>query len=173
MINVLMANVLIVMPDVAVLCTQYANLFQVQVAFKGAVYSVKLGIEFFILNQLVEAVGLDSRSGVNVAYGSAATGAKSKVTYNENAATDNVDLDILANPGNKLAHMVPGTRHSVGVASHPISTPLHADQIRVTKTLETRVHDKGVQDGSGGTIWSGKGRTSAASSEVEFAKRGY
>lgn len=69
-------NVLLILMDVALLCTEYANLYEIQIALKGkrsayhlvyvfifftdvnclntgAVYSVKLRLEFAILNQLI------------------------------------------------------------------------------------------------------------------------
>jgi hypothetical protein len=55
-------NILVIILDIAVMCTQYAGLFQLHVVFKGAVYSIKLFVEFFVLNQLTEvcSVGLSS-----------------------------------------------------------------------------------------------------------------
>jgi len=57
-------NILVIILDIAVMCTQYAGLFQLHVVFKGAVYSIKLFVEFFVLNQLTEvcSVGLSSGS---------------------------------------------------------------------------------------------------------------
>jgi hypothetical protein len=58
-------NILVIVLDIAVMCTQYAGLFQLHVVFKGAVYSIKLFVEFFVLNQLTEvcSVGLSGESG--------------------------------------------------------------------------------------------------------------
>jgi hypothetical protein len=50
-------NVLVILLDIAVMCTQYAGMYQVHVAFKGAIYSVKLVLEFFVLNQLADVSG--------------------------------------------------------------------------------------------------------------------
>lgn len=52
--NLIYVNVLVIILDIAVMCTQYAGLYKVHVVFKAAVYSVKLFVEFFVLNQLTE-----------------------------------------------------------------------------------------------------------------------
>ena len=52
--NLIYVNVLVIVLDIAVMCTQYAGLFEVHVVFKAAVYSVKLFVEFVVLNQLTE-----------------------------------------------------------------------------------------------------------------------
>lgn len=48
-------NVAIILMDIAVLVLQYMDLYDVQVMFKDAVYSLKLKLEFVILNQLKDA----------------------------------------------------------------------------------------------------------------------
>jgi hypothetical protein len=47
-------NLLIIFMDMALLVTEYANLYEIQTTLKGAVYGVKLKLEFIILNQLME-----------------------------------------------------------------------------------------------------------------------
>jgi len=51
--NLILANVLVVALDVTLLVTQYTNNFDIQTTYKPVVYSVKLKIEFIVLNQLV------------------------------------------------------------------------------------------------------------------------
>jgi hypothetical protein len=46
-------NVLIVLLDLTLLATEYAGHYEIQVLYKGALYSAKLKLEFRILNQLV------------------------------------------------------------------------------------------------------------------------
>jgi len=46
-------NVLIILMDISLLCTEYANLYEIQITMKGAVYGFKLRLEFTILNQLM------------------------------------------------------------------------------------------------------------------------
>src|SRR4051795_10488219 len=59
-------NVLIIFLDVTLLATEYANLFEIEGIYKVTVYSIKLLLEFSILNQLMEvAQGSASVSGTN------------------------------------------------------------------------------------------------------------
>ncbi|EON69096.1 hypothetical protein W97_08409 [Coniosporium apollinis CBS 100218] len=59
-------NVLIILMDIALLALEYRNVTVYQQSFKGVVYSVKLKLEFAVLNQLVEVVrpggGMGSQS---------------------------------------------------------------------------------------------------------------
>ncbi|KAI9760569.1 MAG: hypothetical protein M1840_002384 [Geoglossum simile] len=53
MTHLIYVSIFVIFLDISILCIQYANFFEIQVVYKGAVYSVKLFIEFFILNQLM------------------------------------------------------------------------------------------------------------------------
>lgn len=55
--NLIYVNILVIILDIAVMCTQYVGMYEVHVVFKAAVYSVKLFVEFFVLNQLTEITG--------------------------------------------------------------------------------------------------------------------
>lgn len=56
MLHLVWVNVFIIFLDVALLSTEYANLFTIQTVFKAAIYSIKLRFEFVVLNQLMEIV---------------------------------------------------------------------------------------------------------------------
>ena len=56
MYHLVWVNIFIIFLDMALLATEYANLFTIQTVFKAAVYSVKLRLEFVVLNQLMELV---------------------------------------------------------------------------------------------------------------------
>jgi len=59
-------NILIIFLDITLLATEYANLFEIEGIYKATVYSIKLLLEFSILNQLMEvAQGGASVSGTN------------------------------------------------------------------------------------------------------------
>ncbi|KKY30767.1 putative integral membrane protein [Diaporthe ampelina] len=47
-------NVMVVVLDITILALEYAGLYVIQTAYKGMVYSVKLKLEFSILNSLVD-----------------------------------------------------------------------------------------------------------------------
>ncbi|PYH48880.1 uncharacterized protein BP01DRAFT_371099 [Aspergillus saccharolyticus JOP 1030-1] len=49
-------NVTMLLMDLVLLCLQYANYYAVQISLKGAVYSIKLKLEFAVLGRLVAVV---------------------------------------------------------------------------------------------------------------------
>jgi hypothetical protein len=51
--HLIYVNVIIVVLDITILALEYSGLYDVQTVYKGLVYSVKLKIEFSILNRLV------------------------------------------------------------------------------------------------------------------------
>src|SRR5438046_10416498 len=53
MMHLIYVNVLIILMDITLLCTEYANLYDIQITYKGALYSIKLRLEFAVLNQLM------------------------------------------------------------------------------------------------------------------------
>ncbi len=56
MLHLVWVNVFIIFLDMALLSTEYANLFTIQTVFKAVIYSIKLRFEFVVLNQLMEIV---------------------------------------------------------------------------------------------------------------------
>lgn len=80
-------NVMVVVLDITILALEYAGLYVIQTAYKGMVYSVKLKLEFSILNSLVEMtrahrnarIGVPTGAGVfEGGYGNNANGALGK-----------------------------------------------------------------------------------------------
>jgi hypothetical protein len=51
--HLILINILIVFLDISLLITEYTNNFDIQTTYKTAVYSIKLKMEFNILNQLL------------------------------------------------------------------------------------------------------------------------
>ncbi|KAH8648202.1 hypothetical protein BGZ60DRAFT_390730 [Tricladium varicosporioides] len=54
MSHLIYVNVIIVILDITILGLEYSGLYDIQTAYKGLVYAVKLKLEFSILNRLVE-----------------------------------------------------------------------------------------------------------------------
>ncbi|AEO61383.1 hypothetical protein MYCTH_2311483 [Thermothelomyces thermophilus ATCC 42464] len=54
MTHLVVVNAVIVVLDITILALEFAGLYAIQTAYKGFVYSIKLKIEFSILNRLVE-----------------------------------------------------------------------------------------------------------------------
>jgi hypothetical protein len=50
--HLIYVNILVIFMDVTLLCFEYADLYDIQITYKGTVYSIKLRLEFAILNQL-------------------------------------------------------------------------------------------------------------------------
>ncbi|KAK3348671.1 hypothetical protein B0T25DRAFT_227560 [Lasiosphaeria hispida] len=62
-VHLLIVNVIIVLLDINIMALEYANLHDIQTSYKTLVYSVKLKIEFSILNRLVELTRATARMG--------------------------------------------------------------------------------------------------------------
>lgn len=61
--HLIFVNLVVLILDISVLCTQFAGHYEIQTTYKTAVYSVKLKIEFSILNRLVDIVKNKDISG--------------------------------------------------------------------------------------------------------------
>lgn len=55
--HLVLVNVTVLIFDITLLATQFSGNYEVQTPYKAAIYSVKLKIEFSVLNRLVEFVG--------------------------------------------------------------------------------------------------------------------
>jgi hypothetical protein len=51
-IHLIAVNIIIILMDITLLGTEYADQYQIQTTYKGALYSIKLVMEFSILEQL-------------------------------------------------------------------------------------------------------------------------
>ena len=51
--HLILVNVLVVAMDASLLVTEFTNNFEIQTTYKTVVYSIKLKLEFFVLNQLL------------------------------------------------------------------------------------------------------------------------
>ncbi|RDW87459.1 hypothetical protein BP5796_03153 [Coleophoma crateriformis] len=56
MSHLIYVNILVILMDITLLCTEYMNMYEIQTLFKSAIYAVKLRLEFAILNQLRESL---------------------------------------------------------------------------------------------------------------------
>ncbi|KAK4084856.1 hypothetical protein Purlil1_10076 [Purpureocillium lilacinum] len=52
--HLLLVNIFVILLDIPILCLEYTDTYDLQTAYKAFVYSVKLKMEFRILNRLVE-----------------------------------------------------------------------------------------------------------------------
>ena len=65
MYQILTINVIIIVMDVALLATAFANLYLIETTLKGVVYSIKLKLEFAVLGKLVQIVKVRTSSKNN------------------------------------------------------------------------------------------------------------
>jgi hypothetical protein len=192
MSHLIYINIFIIILDIIVLVTEYAGLFDIQVTFKGAVYSVKLRMEFAVLNELMRV---------------ASGGARSKSvewlsSYGNGTNRGEVALDTFDSTGGRGggASKTGGTdglgySYSAGKgASSQYPTTTDSDKSSVVKTTEVVVNssnrgvtqtqypvpeiDDGEFQGQRRVGHRGHGTTnlhriSPASSEVGFAGRGF
>ncbi|KAH8667524.1 hypothetical protein BGZ60DRAFT_505769 [Tricladium varicosporioides] len=63
--HLIYVNVIIVLLDITILGLEYSGLYDIQTTYKGLVYSVKLKLEFSILNRLVELTKSTKSSSYN------------------------------------------------------------------------------------------------------------
>ncbi|KAF2133924.1 hypothetical protein P153DRAFT_280794 [Dothidotthia symphoricarpi CBS 119687] len=66
MYQLLAINVLIIILDLSILSVEFANLYLIETSLKGAVYSIKLKLEFSVLGKLVQLVRVRSTSNNSV-----------------------------------------------------------------------------------------------------------
>jgi hypothetical protein len=138
-------NIFIIFLDMALLATEYANLFTIQTVFKAAVYSIKLRLEFVVLNQLMELV-----KGSTLTY-EMSNNPSNK--YGSARATPNNLLESgqgkPSGDGATSGWMAPNHSYSVSAsANKEISTNKELDfqgegpgDIGVVRTTEVLVHD--------------------------------
>ncbi|KAM0326520.1 hypothetical protein ACHAQA_006389 [Verticillium albo-atrum] len=178
--HLIYVNILVVLLDVSILALEFANLYDIQTAWKPLVYSAKLKLEFSILNRLVQLTR-NSRNG-------------SSYTRSRNATHGGgVALETFNGERNKQLgdEGEPTAEYEVHVGRGKNSEPNYGQDTNVVKTTEITVQshrrrrnsdiDLESLDGrSGITGESGagqardpvRGSASSASSEVQFAKFG-
>lgn len=83
--HLIIVNVMVLIFDITLLAVQFSGHYEIQTTYKTAVYSVKLKIEFSVLNRLVDVVKngnlVRNRSGVWAPSFSLSTWARSKKTH--------------------------------------------------------------------------------------------
>lgn len=177
--HLIWVNIFIIVLDVALLGTEYANLFSIQTVFKAAVYSLKLRFEFVVLNQLMDIVQ-GRASAFDISANAASSGA-----YGTQRSAPKIQLDNMN--GRHTREKSYSVFASKGISS-PVATP-SADGVLMTtevhvhhanpKGSEPRYgpsHDDYIGPGHGDVITTqAEERASSparSSAEVEFAGKG-
>lgn len=65
MLHLIIVNIVIILMDITLLCTEYADLYEIQITFKGTLYSIKLRLEFAVLNSLMSLTSASNSTDEN------------------------------------------------------------------------------------------------------------
>lgn len=175
--HLIWVNALVIVLDITILALEYGGLYEIQTAYKGMVYSVKLKLEFTILNDLANTTKSRQASPGYAPYCSthhahAVTGGVQLTTYTSNkSALTNDEQDPY------------GERVNAGLAEPYRGTDTSLRGFRVTRnavpgTEGTGRIDKRADDCSlGGFSMSNlavndSARVETSSSETPFAHEG-
>jgi hypothetical protein len=168
MLHLIYVNILIMFMDITLLSMEYANLYEIQITFKGTLYSIKLRLEFTVLNSLMSLT--NSNNSDEVHYSHSATRNIGLETLNGNTRADGYNAEALP------------ASYSV-FASRSHNSPFAGDMEDnvVMKTTEVAVRtemvERDVEEKDNGPesakVRRHRPNPSPASSEVEFAHDGF
>ncbi|KAG8672933.1 hypothetical protein FPOAC2_06352 [Fusarium poae] len=168
--HLIIVNILVILLDVSILALEFANLFDIQTAWKPLVYSVKLKLEFSILNRLVELTRGRNESSYGPSHGA--------------TQHDEIGLETINRDRRKQFTGAQGTitgDYEVRVGKGDDNHRVFDNDTDLIKTTEITVHSERYpvhgRDSSEGESPEGRqhmprGSASSASSEVQFAKYG-
>ncbi|KAJ2903076.1 integral membrane protein [Zalerion maritima] len=190
MMHLIYVNTIIVILDVTILALEYAGLYSVQTTYKGMVYSIKLKLEFGILNRLVELTR-STRSG---RAGGAGAGAGSSYSHNQSRARcpsrgggsgGDIDLDTFgasSQAGNQMQRTVVKCKAAhTGRAARGSEEDdfgfCDIDGVVVTTDIHVQTDKAGKEDVKDGvseaeTPAAEARAASKSSSEIQFAQLG-
>jgi hypothetical protein len=171
MLHLIYVNVLIILMDITLLCTEYANLYEIQITFKGTLYSIKLRLEFAVLNSLMSLTRPNnSDEARDTQYTHSATRNVGLETFNGNPRTDAQNTEAF-----------PASYSVFATRSHSI--PFTGEENVVMKTTEVAVRTEMVEtegeeeeknhEPNSPKVHRHRPNPSPASSEVEFARDGF
>lgn len=164
--HLIYVNIIVILLDVTILALEFANLYSIQTAWKPLVYSIKLKLEFSILNRLVDL----TRGGRNGSSYTRSQGAHDVAleTFNGERSRHVTGKDGQAAPEYEV-------RVGKGDQSHGDSHAHGPDSYM--KTTEITVHTHRRQSNSDGDSeiiqvapHKANGDASSTSSEVQFAR---
>jgi hypothetical protein len=171
MLHLIYVNVLIILMDITLLCTEYANLYEIQITFKGTLYSIKLRLEFAVLNSLMSLTrSNNSDEARDAQYTHSATRNVGLETFNGNPRPDAQNDEAF-----------PASYSVFAARSH--NSPFTGEDNVVMKTTEVAVRTEMVDtegeeeeknhEPNSPKVHRHRPNPSPASSEVEFAHDGF
>ncbi|KAF5021634.1 hypothetical protein F66182_6334 [Fusarium sp. NRRL 66182] len=181
--HLLWVNLFVILLDISILALEFADLYEIQTAWKPLVYSIKLKIEFSILNRLVDMAqaGRAGRGGSSYVQSQAATHA------------DEVGLETVnAERGNQLQNVSGQCTgdYEVHVRKGADGDPVQGYESSLAKTTAAAVHSQrypsrddhhkvSSADRSPGSLGQTRGMkrrsasssaSASSSSEIQFAR---
>lgn len=164
--HLIWVNVLVVFLDITILALEFTNLFEIQTAWKPLVYSIKLKLEFSILNQLVSL----TRGG---------TSNNSYYTRSQGRGHGN-DIAMETFNGQRSRHFTVADEpeYEIRIGKGEINPVPPAPNAYPTKTTEITIHTQsrpqhGSRDSDDNSEVPDREREDvcSTSSEVHFARR--
>ncbi|KAJ4175691.1 hypothetical protein NW767_015699, partial [Fusarium falciforme] len=164
--HLIYVNIVVILLDITVVALEFANLYDVQTAYKPLVYSIKLKIEFSILGRLVELTQSSTRGS---SYTRSGTAAMALDTFAADGAGGSRRIDL---EGIGETH-VSGERNDRNLEPST-TTIVRTTEITVQSDPHWRSRDQDMEslDGKSGittkSIVDEEGPSSSASSERHF-----
>lgn len=167
--HLIWVNVLVVLLDITILALEFTNLFEIQTAWKPLVYSIKLKLEFSILNQLV-----------SLTRGGGASNSSYYTRSQRRGPGNDVAMDTFSGERSRHFTKVDEPEYEIRIGKGEINqSPPPAPNAYPTKTTEITIHtqsrprhgahDSDVESESPGI--DREGDVCSTSSEVHFARR--
>jgi hypothetical protein len=183
MTHLVWVNLMIIALDITLLAIEYAGYYDIQTTYKAAVYSVKLKMEFSILNRLLDLFqgriqdsSDDPRSRSHPTYGTSTFKGSKKASNNKSTVTPNGTVN--GGPSTGLGN-------SAYVRMGDVEPGISLKDMEVVKTTEVRVErserDIGDVDmdslsvggSSKGGALGAERRESESESEIQIVRNGY
>jgi hypothetical protein len=187
MTHLVVVNIIIVMLDTTILALEYAGLYALQTAYKGFVYSVKLKLEFSILNRLVEMTQGGSSSARESSYARTAAemsgirmekldGEKDRKRRSMAAANNSLGNNVFVQSGGPGASAEDGKHNGASVVMTTEVT-IQRDRVYLESDVEGEVESiggrSGVTEDSVAEGAMGQGRTPSHSSQRHIVDSPY
>lgn len=168
--HLIWVNVLVVLLDISILALEFTNLFEIQTAWKPLVYSIKLKLEFSILNQLVNLTRGTSNSSVYT---------RSQRRGYGNGYGNGVALETFNGERSRHFTVVDEPEYEIRIGKGEINHVTPAPNAYPTKTTEITIHTQSrpqhggrdSDDNSEVPEREREGDVCSTSSEVHFARR--
>jgi hypothetical protein len=181
MTHLIYVNAIIVFLDLRILALEYSGLYDIQTAYRGLVYSVKLKLEFSILNRLVDLTQSGKIASQSIDHGGIQMGAFNGGRQKRQTKDDGQGAGYRAYIQSGGAHDITageGVNHddSIVVITTQVSVHRHGDRSERDSdgNLESMDGKSGVTAGSSASgIGGNNGVISPSSSQVRFAKGGF